>query len=102
MNGAERIAAERKRQVEVEGWTAGHDDRPGRKGRLAVAAACYALHAGHDVDPARVGWFMKPPTFWPFARRWWKPRDPVRDLERAGALIAAEIDRLLRERERAG
>lgn len=102
MDGAQRIAAERKRQVEVEGWDAAHDDRPFRKGRLAVAAACYALHAGHVLDPARVGWEHKPPSFWPFAGRWWKPKDPVRDLERAGALIAAEIDRILRERKAAG
>jgi hypothetical protein len=25
---------------------------------------------------------------------WWKPSTPVRNLEKAGALIAAEIDRL--------
>jgi hypothetical protein len=31
--------------------------------------------------------------------RWWKPStDPIRNLERAGALIAAEIDRLERAR----
>ena len=36
------------------------------------------------------------------AEEWWKPSaDPVRNLEKAGALIAAEIDRLLRQRGRA-
>lgn len=34
---------------------------------------------------------------------WWKPsRDPIRDLEKAGALIAAEIDRHLRARGEGG
>ena len=36
------VAAERKRQIEVEGWTAEHDDyHP--PGELAQAGACYAL-----------------------------------------------------------
>ena len=39
--GAEMIAAERRRQVEKEGWTAEHDSgHP--SGELAMAAACYA------------------------------------------------------------
>jgi hypothetical protein len=34
---------------------------------------------------------------WPWDERWWKPsNDPIRDLVKAGALIAAEIDRLQR------
>jgi hypothetical protein len=36
------------------------------------------------------------PEDWPFDPSWWKPsEDRVRDLVKAGALIAAEIDRLL-------
>lgn len=32
---------------------------------------------------------------WPWDEEWWKPSlDPIRNLEKAGALIAAEIDRL--------
>jgi hypothetical protein len=37
------VLAERKRQVEAEGWTIEHDDRH-PDGELAVAAACYAAH----------------------------------------------------------
>lgn len=38
---------------------------------------------------------------WPWATDWWKPSDdPITNLVRAGALIAAEIDRLLREATR--
>lgn len=91
MNGIERIAAERRRQIGKEGWTADHDDEH-VGGELAVAAACYAARAGQlDRDD--------PPDAWPWGDEWWKPNDdPIRDLERAGALIAAEIDRLLRIR----
>jgi hypothetical protein len=35
--------------------------------------------------------------FWPWDQDWWKPSpDPIRNLVKAGALIAAEIDRLQR------
>jgi hypothetical protein len=36
------------------------------------------------------------PGWWPWAERFWKPTpdDRVRELVKAGALIAAEIDRL--------
>lgn len=35
-----------------------------------------------------------PDPFWPWQRKWWKPKDPRRDLVRAGALIIAEIERI--------
>ena len=37
-----------------------------------------------------------PPTLWPWALSQWKPTpdDRIRELTKAGALIAAEIDRL--------
>ena len=39
---------------------------------------------------------VKPPRGWPWEPADWKPdNDPVRNLVKAGALIAAEIDRLL-------
>lgn len=31
---------------------------------------------------------------WPWSREWWKPKNPRRDLVKAGALIVAEIERL--------
>jgi hypothetical protein len=38
------------------------------------------------------------PDEWPFDRSWYKPtpENRIRELEKAGALIAAEIDRLQR------
>jgi hypothetical protein len=42
-----------------------------------------------------------PPDDWPWDWRFWKPSvDPIRDLVKAGALIAAEIDRLQRKKNK--
>lgn len=93
MTGAERIAAERQRQIEVEGWTADHDAEH-TDGELRYAAAWYARRAMKGSHP-----MTNPvPDGWPWDPSWWKPSaDPIRNLEKAGALIAAEIDRLERE-----
>lgn len=107
MTGAERIAAERQRQIEAEGWTPEHDDQ-WVHGEMVTAAQCYLrfnerLAETDDVDrlmryhaPGGIGL----PRGWPWHRDWWKPSaDPIRNLEKAGALIAAEIDKLLRQSE---
>lgn len=86
-SGASLIAAERERQMAEEGWTAEHDDQHDR-GELAAAAQCYINTAGDRR-------FISP--HWPWDESWWKPSgDRVRDLTKAGALIAAEIDRIQR------
>ena len=77
------VAAERRRQVEAEGWTPEHDDEHWAE-ELAFAASCYAT--ADEGDP--------PPAAWPFHLSWWKPTDRRSNLERAGALILAEIERL--------
>lgn len=88
--GAQLITEERARQIEAEGFGPEHDANHGR-GELASAAVCYALlHANY---PIRDGWKMVG-CFWPWDDEYWKPRTPVENLVRAGALIAAEIDRL--------
>ncbi len=90
MNGVELIAAERKRQIEKEGWTAKHDDREHRIGDLSNAGVCYAIFASNGAD-------SEEPDLWPFGWKWWKPSpSPLRNLAKAGALIAAEMDRLMR------
>lgn len=89
--GTELIAAERQRQIDAEGWTPEHDrDHVGD--HLARAAVCYATPA--DMRSYRSGFTV--PGFWPWEARFWKPTpdDRVRELVKAGALIAAEIDRL--------
>ena len=82
------VLTERQRQVEAEGWTPEHDDQH-EVGELATAAACYAGNAGGYVWAG--GW---PGEVWPWAREWWKPSTPRRDLVKAAALILAEIERL--------
>lgn len=96
MSALEDIAAERRRQIEVEGWAPEHDDMH-RDGVLARAAACYA-------DPHLVfrGWTrdgqkVSIPDHWPWEPSWWKPTTRRRDLVKAAALIVAEIERLDRK-----
>jgi hypothetical protein len=98
--GVQAIARERRRQVAVEGWTPPHDDHHHTQGQLSIAAGTYAMHAGLTIQgyppAARFGAGGEVPLPWPWAKQWWKPTTPRRDLEKAGALIAAEIDRLIR------
>lgn len=118
MTGTELIAAERQRQIEREGWTPDHDDEH-TDGSMALAAVCYAtpVRLYEQVEYAIGPAFSDPwPESWDAA--WDKrygygerkenpgnvPPDPTTytDVERldllvkAGALIAAEIDRLQR------
>ncbi len=113
MSGVERIAHERQRQIEKEGYASGHDDVH-TNGELALFAALYATpillyqkeefataitfsdpypskwDAAYDKRPhSGNGNFLVPNTSLSAKKR-------IRQLEKAGALIAAEIDRLLR------
>lgn len=87
------VAAERRRQIEVEGWTPEHDDQHGDQS-MSIAAACYALadmRAALSVQTVRVDglWSW---TGW--ALSWFKPKDRRSNLVRAAALLLAEIERL--------
>lgn len=91
-HGVALIMQERERQISVEGWTPEHDDSH-IYGELAMAAACYAM------PPNKRYMESYGPRDWPWESDDWKPSDDrVRDLVRAGALIAADIDRELRAR----
>lgn len=106
MTGIDLIAAERERQTAKEGWTPEHDDTHDG-GEIAEAAACYALpEPDRDYEQR---YYKRDATFshsrnlsvplgWPWDDEDWKPTpdDRVRELVKAGALIAAEIDRLQR------
>ena len=101
-SGVALIAEERQRQVSKEGWTPEHDDK--HKGKQMARAA--GSYLGNYTDPddwaAQQGELPGPFHDWPWARKWWKPSsDPIRNLVKAGALIAAEIDRLQRKQARA-
>jgi hypothetical protein len=101
LSGVEMITRERDRQGSRERWSNSHDDTHHR-GELAIVAAIYAV-SGLD---ARVVKNPKPGVTeiahdaWPrtWAKRWDKrgKHERLHELEIAGALIAAEIDRLQR------
>jgi len=82
------IAAERERHVTVEGWTK-EGDAQHVNGELARAAAAYAIPYEYHSERRQL---------WPknWDRQMWKPtpENRIKELVKAGALIAAEIDRL--------
>jgi hypothetical protein len=84
--GAALIAAERERQVSEEGYTAEHDAK--QKAALVYAGIAYAIAALEPTGPSYAAG-----DWWPWGSDAWKPTgDAVRDLTKAGALIAAAID----------
>lgn len=91
--GIELIAIERERQITEEGWTSGHDQEHNR-GELALASAAYASAELYRRTTSEG--YDNTPHIWPFDASSWKPtpKDRIRELVKAGALIAAEIDRL--------
>ena len=91
--GASMIADERERQIEKEGFTAEHDDGHTR-GELQAAAVAYIL--GPLVGDNYWPWFEHNGTLTGFKAHGYARHDRLHDLTVAGALIAAEIDRLLR------
>ena len=109
MTGSELIARERARQITDEGWTREHDEQY-TGNELAYAAMSYLKPVKEEVQK-EIGGDVADPTFqvytvkcekdWPFDPMWWRPspEDRVKELVKAGALIAAEIDRLLAEKE---
>lgn len=93
--GTELIREERLRQVEEEGYGFEHDDEHGA-GELAMAAMCYCmLPLWRPAEMAPMGW----PWSNGSALDGFKPtpNNRIRELVKAGALIAAEIDRLQRK-----
>lgn len=87
--GADLIKAERQRQIEVEGFDMAHDYTEHHMDDLARAGAFYALPA-HDRCRTQIN------KVWPFSWEWCKPTpdNRLKELAKAGALIAAEIDRI--------
>jgi hypothetical protein len=112
MTPIEEIAAERKRQIEKEGYDARHDDRH-EKGEIALAACCYASPTPLYLKDERASAFiMRDPWPWDdsFDKRpvyQGRSRQPgllsakLRDLlVKAAALLVAEIERLDRSAKR--
>ena len=105
IDGVKLIAAERERQVSEERWTPEHDDTH-TDGELVAAARCYLTPPGAErnvtlevVEAQTLVGVAAVPRDWPWEPDAWKPPrglDRIRELTKAGALIAAEIDRLQR------
>lgn len=105
MTGVELIAAERQRQITEKGYTADHDDCHS-DGELALAAVCYAsprrLYIKTEYSGERID-FSEPWPWWDesvsvFCEEELSLLERIALLSKAGALIAAEIDRLQRLR----
>ena len=82
--GIELITQEREEQIKKHGWTMQHDEQTHDDGELQQIAM-YILANGHDFP---VGWEKLESKI--------KTKTQIEKLTIAGALIAAEIDRLLR------
>ncbi|WP_311057678.1 hypothetical protein [Pseudomonas aeruginosa] len=85
------VQAERRRQVEAEGWTPEHDDEHSH-GQMARAAACYALAGSSAPNDGTAALLVS--LAWPWDEQWWKPSTARRDMVKACALGLAEIERL--------
>lgn len=98
--GAAAIVRERTRQVDWEGWSPEHDlhhaDGELLSAALAYARATELRRVGYPAELIQQG--IPRGNFtgsvWPWSAVTFKPMDDPRDLARAGALIAAELDRL--------
>lgn len=110
--GTQLILRERERQIHEEGWGSEHDDEH-TDGSLALAAICYAApvlvyeraaDSYHFFDPWPSSWDYHWDKRGDLDDEWEDPPDPktytdekrIDLLIKAGALIAAEIDRLNR------
>ena len=104
MKAIKLIEAERRRQIEVEGYTPQHDDEHDL-GELALAAALYAIpyDAGMGAliqQDDFIGLHIALETGCNFHV---KPEpDYLRRLIKAGALIVAEIERIQRNSGQGG
>lgn len=85
------VQAERRRQIEAEGWTPEHDDEHSH-GQMARAAACYALAGSSAPNDGTAALLVS--LAWPWDEQWWKPSTARRDMVKACALGLAEIERL--------
>ena len=104
ISGVGRITAERQRQIEKEGWTSTHDDKHDDS-ELAWAAVSYAApdKVFRLAQDGYNNFLFRDPWPWNFEEPESDKRnkhDRIWILVAAGALIAAEIDRLLRAKEK--
>ncbi len=96
MTAIELIAAERTRQIEKEKYSTEHDDDHAR-GEILSAGIAYATAAQRQGMTKHPDFGGVCQMYWPWDRRSWKPKDRRSNLVKAAALIAAEIDRDIRQ-----
>ena len=85
--GADLILAERERQISEEGYNKTHDSFHNHE-EFIKAAISYSLSSMNNENLKRSG-----NLWWPGDEETYKPKDVLQNLKRAGALIAAAIDR---------
>lgn len=88
MNGVKLIEQERNRQITEEGYDYEHDKQESLE-ELLRAAVCY-IKVNYD-DVTIDDW----PKSWDY--RCWKPTNTLRNLQKAGGLLVAAIDKYLNE-----
>lgn len=85
MYGIEQIREEREKQIGKHGYNLKHDQKHFNKELLFAAlaylnSAIYGTSVGHED--------------WPFENIYWRPEGYIDCLKKAGAFIAAELDRI--------
>jgi hypothetical protein len=99
--GIELIAEERQRQIE-KGFTQEHDVKH-EVMEFIDAANCYSVaalvsnSAKYEEKDKKILLAAIEKIRWPWDKKSFKPTTSLRDLVKAGALIAAAIDRLQKE-----
>jgi hypothetical protein len=63
------VLAERRRQIEAEGFTCEHDDATYHDGEMASAASCIAFQASRPADAEPAYPTSEPPPDWPWEAR---------------------------------
>lgn len=91
--GAGRIFAERQRQIVLEGHTP-EADQAYRTDQLIDAAISYLVAVKERRRGRLLGGQPVTPHEWPWDFEFFKPKNDDADLARAGALVAAEMDRV--------
>ena len=94
--GIELIAEERQEQIEKHNWTPEHDDQH-TDGALIKMAGILCVNGTDAQVHDNYGEFESGSNTWGLENKLSGDKNKIHRLEVAGALIAAEIDRLQRK-----
>lgn len=95
--GVQLIAKERLRQIHVEHHSKEGDIVNNEANTLSNAALCYLIPPDQREEVEDPDGVSLLEYFWPWESIYFKPTpdDRMRELTKAGALVAAEIDRIM-------